>query len=144
MEKNIAENRRARFDYEILETLETGIVLSGVEVKAIRNHKINLSGSYGRIIWSGCKPELWLVGMHIGIVNEDPTKSRKLLVHRNEISRLIGKVQEKGLTLVPLTFYFKRGIGKVLLGLGKGRKVYDKRDRIKEREARRELRKRKF
>ncbi len=144
MNKVSADNRRARFDYEIIEKLEVGIVLTGTEIKAIRARKINLAGSYGRIFWQQHKPELWLVGMHLGITDGDASRTRKLLLHKTELNRLIGKTQEKGLTLIPLSLYFKHRFAKILLGLGKGRKVYDKREKIKQRDLDRRMRKQKI
>lgn len=137
--KPIAENRKARFDYEIIESFEAGLVLTGEEIKAIRAGKVNLAGSYGRILWSGGSPEVWLVGAHVGILEGDATRSRKLLLHHQEIERLIGKTREKGLTLVPLRMYFKKGYAKIELGLVRGKKTFDKREKIKERESKRRL-----
>lgn len=139
--ESIAKNRRARHDYEILDTWEAGIVLNGTEVKALREGKANLSDAYG-VVKDG---ELWLLNLHIapyergGYVNHDPTRTRKLLLHRKEIRRLIGATEKKGLTLVPLELYFKGGIAKVALALGRGKKLHDKRHDIKEREAQREM-----
>ncbi|MDO8513538.1 MAG: SsrA-binding protein SmpB [bacterium] len=140
MSKAIAENRKARFDYDILETLEAGIVLIGEEVKAIRAGKVNLAGSYGKILAIGGKPEVWLVGANIATAEGDPSRSRKLLLNRREVDNLIGRAQEKGLTILPLKMYLKRGYIKLELGIGRGRKKYDKRERIKEREVSKELR----
>lgn len=140
MKKISAENRKAGFDYDIIEKFEVGIVLTGPEIKAIRAKKINLAGSYGRILWLKNKPELWLVGMHLGVTDGDASRTRKLLLHKAELNRLIGKTQEKGHTLVPLSLYFKNRFAKILLGLGKGRKIYDKREKIKRREVDRRLR----
>lgn len=140
MSKAIAENRRARFDYEIEETLEAGIVLTGPEIKAVRGGKVNLSGSYGRIFSHEGKAEIWLVGTNIAVLDGDPSRSRKLLLNRKEINGMIGKVQEKGQTLLPLKMYITRGRAKIELGIGRGRKKHDKRNVIQDREISRELR----
>jgi SsrA-binding protein len=140
-EKVITVNRRARHDYHIDETFEAGLVLSGSEVKSLRDGKVVLKDSYGRL--SG--RELWLFNAHINEYSpasrfgHDPVRSRKLLMHRGEIDRLAGKMKERGLTLIPLRLYFKRGRAKVELGLARGKKLYDKRASIKERESKREL-----
>jgi len=139
--KIIATNRKARHDYQILNTFEAGIVLQGTEVKSLRQGKANLKDSYA-IIKNG---ELFLLNMHISpyshgtAYNHDPLRTRKLLLHRHEIRRLIGQVQEKGLTLVPLKIYFKNGIAKVELALVRGKKLYDRRQDIARRDAEREL-----
>lgn len=139
--ESIAKNRRARHDYEIIETWEAGLMLQGTEVKALREGKANLSDAYG-VVKDG---ELWLINMHIspyergGYVNHDATRSRKLLLHRKEIRRLIGATEKKGLTLIPLELYFKRGIAKVAIALGRGKKLHDKRHDLKEKEAQREM-----
>lgn len=140
MKNTIAENRRARFDYEIEETMEAGIVLTGAEVKAIKAGKINIAGSYGKIFIHAGKPEVWLVGANVANIEGDQSRSRKILLNKQEIKTLIGKTKEKGLALLPLKIYLKRGFLKVELGVGRGRKNYDKRERIKEREVSRELR----
>ncbi len=139
--RTIAVNRKARHDYFIDETLEAGLVLSGSEVKSLREGRANLKDSFARI--SG--GEAVLVNVHISPYdpaareNHDPTRSRKLLLHRREIDRLSGKLREKGLTLIPLRLYFNaRGRAMVELGLAHGKRQYDKRQTIKEREARRE------
>ena len=140
-QRDVAINRRARHDYFIEETLEAGLVLTGSEVKSLRAGKAQLKDSYGRVKGG----EVWLLNAHISEYGpasqfgHEPTRSRKLLLHRREIERLIGKVKERGLTLVPLRLYFKHGHAKVELGLGRGKKLYDKRASIKERETRREL-----
>lgn len=137
----IARNKKARFDYEIIETFEAGIVLVGSEVKSMRQKKVSIQESYARIK----NGEIYLTGMNIAIYemanrfNHEPVHDRKLLLHRHEIKRLIGKVQEKGFTLVPLKVYFKNGKVKVELGLARGKAKYDKRDSIKKREVDREL-----
>ena len=134
---SIARNRRARHDYHILETWEAGLVLTGTEVKALREGKANIGDAYG-IVKDG---EVWLLNLHIspyergGYANHQPDRTRKLLLHRKEIRRLIGAVERQGLTLIPLEIYFKRGVAKVALALGKGKKAHDKRETIKEREA---------
>jgi SsrA-binding protein len=140
-EKVIATNRKARHDYEILETYEAGLVLRGTEVKSLREGQVNFKDSYAAINGN----EAWLIGCHIAPyhhgtdANHDPDRSRKLLLHRREISRLLGKTAERGLTLVPLRLYFKEGRAKLEVGLARGKKVYDKRATIKERDARREM-----
>jgi SsrA-binding protein len=140
-EKLIASNRKAHHDYDILETYEAGLVLRGTEVKSLRDGRADLKDSYARIE----REEAWLLGCHISPyaqgnrANHDPDRPRKLLLHRGEISRLLGKIMEKGLTLVPLRLYFKSGRVKVEMGLARGRKLLDKRHVIREREARREM-----
>lgn len=139
--KVVAQNKKARHDYFIEQTLEAGIVLSGTEVKSVRLGKVNLKDSYASIE----QGEVILNGMHISpyeqgnIFNKDPLRDRKLLLHRYEINKLIGYTQQKGLTLVPLRVYFKKGRVKVELGIAKGKKLYDKRDDIAERDAKREI-----
>jgi SsrA-binding protein len=140
-DRNIAVNRRARFEFHIEETFEAGLVLLGSEVKALRDGKANLKDSYGRIE----RDEVWLWNAHISPYGpasqfgHEPLRTRKLLLRRDEISRLTGKVKERGLTLVPLRLYFKNGRAKVELGLARGKKHHDKRDAIREREVRREM-----
>ena len=140
-EKSIAINRRARFDYHIEETHEAGIVLTGGEVKSLREGRANLKDSYGRID----KGEAVLINAHINsyepahYFNTEPTRTRKLLMHKKEIMRLMGKVQEQGLTLIPLRLYFKNGRAKVELALAKGKKLYDKRETTREREVQRDM-----
>lgn len=138
----ISDNRQARYLYEILETYEAGLVLVGTEVKSIRAGKVNLKDGYA-IIRQG---EAWLLNVHISpykaggdYFNHEPRRTRKLLLHRQEINRLIGKVEQQGLTLVPLKMYFKGGRVKVSIGLGKGKKIHDKRESIKRREDKREM-----
>lgn len=129
----IATNRKAYHEYEILETIETGIVLTGQEIKAIRAHKISLAGSYARII----NGELFWVGGHIDLLaGTDTQRSRKLLVTKREIKRLVGQLQQS-LTLIPLKVYFKRGYAKLELGLARRKKLWDKRETIKQREFKR-------
>ena len=135
-EKNVTVNRKARYEYEILQVFEAGIVLQGTEVKALREGKANLVDSYGLLK----ENEIWLMGAHISeytqgnINNHDPTRTRKLLMNRSEIRKLIGKVKEKGLTLVPLRIYFKKGRVKIEIALAKGKKVHDKRETIAKRD----------
>jgi SsrA-binding protein len=140
--KIIADNRQARFLYEILETYEAGIELRGTEVKSIRAGKINLKDGYG-LIRNG---EAWLLNVHISpyeasgqYFNHEAKRSRKLLLHRREISKLIGKLEQQGLTLVPLKMYFKNSRVKVSLGLARGKKLHDKRESIKKRQDQREI-----
>lgn len=134
-------NREAKYNYFILEEIECGIVLTGTEIKAIRNSKVNLKDSYAIIR----NREVYLVNSHISeykegnIFNHDPKRSRKLLLHKNEIIKLSNKVNQEGLTLVPLKLYFKNNKVKILLGLAKGKKVFDKRETIKERDLKREV-----
>ena len=140
-DRDIAVNRRARFEFHIEETLEAGLVLLGSEIKALREGKANLKDSFGRIEGS----EAWLWNAHISPYGpasqfgHEPTRTRKMLLHREEIARLAGKVKERGLTLVPLRLYFKNGRAKVQLALARGKKQHDKRDAIREREVRREM-----
>ena len=139
--ESVARNKRARHDYELLDTYEAGIVLVGSEVKSLRDGKANLQDAYG-IVKDG---ELWLLNCHIapysktGYVVHEPTRTRKLLLHKAEIRRLIGSVERKGLTLVPLELYFKRGLAKVSIALGRGKKLHDKRDDDKKKDAEREM-----
>jgi SsrA-binding protein len=137
----VASNRRARREYEILDTFEAGIALLGPEVKSLRNGKGSLTDGYG-VIRRG---EVFLVNVHIGPYekawreNAEPRRERKLLLHRAEISRLQGRVVERGLTLIPLQLYFKNGRAKVELGLCRGKRRYDKRESIRRRETERDL-----
>jgi SsrA-binding protein len=139
--ESIARNKRARHDYEILDTWEAGVVLRGTEVKALREGRANLTDAYG-IIMDG---EVFLLNLNIGAYglgnqfNHEPTRSRKLLLHRREIRRMIGAVERQGLTLIPLELYFVRGRAKVLLGLGRGKKAHDKREDLKRKDADREI-----
>jgi len=140
-EKIIAVNRRARHDYFIEETCEAGLVLTGSEVKSLRAGKANLKDSHARIE----RGEAWLANAHISEYGpsaqfgHEPTRKRKLLLHAREIERLASKIKEKGLTLIPLRLYFRHGRAKVELGLARGKKLYDKRASIKERETKREV-----
>jgi len=128
--KIIAKNKRAWHEYEIQDTWEAGLVLLGTEVKALRNGRVNLGDSYGEIRGG----EAWICKMHIGPYemgnreNHEPFRRRKLLLNRREIRKLLPKIEERGLTLVPLKIYFKRGRVKLELGLGRGKKLHDKRD----------------
>lgn len=139
--KVITENRKARHDYHVEETFEAGIVLAGTEVKSLRAGKANLKDSFARVDHG----EIFLFNAHISPYeqgnrfNHDPLRTRKLLMHAHEIRKLIGKVQEKGLTLVPLKMYFKNGKAKVQLALAKGKKLYDKRDDMAARDAKRDM-----
>jgi SsrA-binding protein len=139
--ESVARNRAARHNYQVTDTWEAGIVLTGTEVKALRDGKANITESYG-IVRQG---EVYLLNMHIspyergGYVNHEPTRLRKLLLHKKEIKRLIGGIERQGLTLVPLELYFRRGRAKVRIGLGKGKKLHDKRDDAKRRDADREV-----
>jgi SsrA-binding protein len=139
--KTVVSNRRALHDYEILERFEAGIVLTGSEVKSLRGGRGSLSEAYGRVQGG----EVWLEGMHIPPYEQgekrgyDPIRRRKLLLHRNEIERLIGKTQERGLTLVPVRVYFSHGLAKVEVGLGRGKRQFEKRQATLEREHRREM-----
>jgi SsrA-binding protein len=141
-EKPVATNRKAFHDYFIEERFEAGIMLQGTEVKSLREGRVNLQDSYASVRGS----EVFLHQCHISpyshgnIMNHDPTRVRKLLLHKSEIHKLLGKTQQKGLTLIPLRIYFsKRGYAKVELGLAKGKKLYDRRETIKAREAGREV-----
>jgi SsrA-binding protein len=137
----VATNRRARFDYQILETVEAGIVLSGSEVKSLRGGHASLSEAYARVDGS----EVWLENMHVAPYEQgdkrgyDPRRRRKLLLHRKEIDRLLGVTAEKGLTLVPMQLYFVHGLAKVQLGVGRGKQRFEKRQAVIEREHRREM-----
>lgn len=130
MPKIIATNRRARFDYEILDTFEAGLALTGAEIKGIRSGQVQLQGSYARPLGQ----ELFWIGGHIKVTDGDPQRTRKLLLHRREIDELIGTTQQKKLTLVPLSIYLKKGRAKLELGLARHRKGHDKRELIKKRE----------
>jgi SsrA-binding protein len=140
-DKVIATNRKAFHNFTILETYEAGLVLRGTEVKSLRESLVNFKDCYAAIDGG----EAWLIGCHISPyhhgsdANHDPERKRKLLLHRREIGRLLGKVAERGLTLIPLRLYFKEGRAKVELGLARGKKLYDKRAAIRERDERREM-----
>jgi SsrA-binding protein len=141
--KLVAQNKKARHDYAIEDTYEAGIVLTGTEVKSLRQGRASLVDAYASVQ----DGELWLIGAHIPEYtegtwnNHTPRRTRKLLMHRLEINRLIGKLKESGHALIPLSLYFKDGRAKVELGLGKGRKAYDKRQVMAERDAAKEIRK---
>lgn len=137
MDRVIAKNPVARHNFEIISTLETGIVLHGTEIKSIRNGKANLKNSYA-IIRNG---EIYIIGLHISpyeqgnIFNKDPLRDRKLLLHKKEIDRLLGLIKQQGITLVPISLYWNNSRVKVELGVGKGKKLYDKRQDIAKRDA---------
>lgn len=140
--KVVSDNRKARYLYDILETYEAGVQLTGTEVKSIRAGKINMQDGYA-LIRNG---EAWLLNVHISpytsssqYFNHDPRRTRKLLLHRQEIRKLIGKVEQQGLTLVPLKMYLKRGLVKVSIGLAKGKKLHDKREDLKRRQDQRDI-----
>ena len=139
--KVIARNPRARHDYEILHTYEAGLVLQGTEVKALRKGRASIIGAFGRLR----KGEVWIEGIQIppyeqgNIHNHEPLRARKLLLHKQEINRLIGAVEQKGHTLVPLELHFKGPTVKVVIALGRGKKEHDKRDDLKKREHDREI-----
>jgi SsrA-binding protein len=139
--KVVATNRKAHHDYSILETFEAGIALLGSEIKSVRDNRVSLGEAYVRADGG----ELWLVGAHIAryeaasYMSHEPTRSRKLLMHRKEIRILLGKLAEKGLTLIPLRMYIKERTAKLEIGLGRGKKLYDKRETIKRREDEREI-----
>jgi SsrA-binding protein len=139
--QSVARNRRASHEYELLETWEAGIVLTGTEVKSLRAGKANISDAYG-IVRDG---EVYLLNLHIspyergGYVNHEPTRTRKLLLHRREIRKMIGAVERQGLTLVPLELYFKDGRAKVALALGRGKKLHDRREDARKRDDERDM-----
>jgi SsrA-binding protein len=142
IERVVADNRKARHDYFIEETYEAGIALTGSEIKSIRAGQVNLRGGYVRIV----DGEAWLYDVHIApyeqsglYFNHEPTRPRKLLLHRREISRIAGQVERQGYTLVPLRLYLRGRRAKVEIGLARGKKLYDKRDDIARREARRDI-----
>lgn len=141
VERIIVKNPKAYYDYEILETFEAGIVLKGSEVKSIKEGKVSLKEAYADII----DGEVYILNMHVTpyekdkVSRLDPTRPRKLLLHKYEIKRLIGKIKERGLTLVPLMIMEKRNLIKVVLGLGKGKKLYEKREEIRKRIIEREI-----
>ncbi|GBD28572.1 SsrA-binding protein [bacterium HR31] len=140
-ERTVVANRRARHDYHLEETYEAGLQLLGSEVKSLRAGRASLQDAYAKVRGG----EVWLVNMHIapyeqaGPFNHDPLRPRKLLLHRAEIRRLVGKVKERGYTLIPLRVYFRRGLAKVELALARGKKQYDKRADIRKREAQRQI-----
>ncbi|MEB3883665.1 SsrA-binding protein SmpB [Lyngbya sp. CCY1209] len=141
--KVVTDNRKARYLYEILDTYEAGIELKGTEVKSIRAGRVNLQDGYA-LLRGG---EAWLINVHISpyentgtFFNHDPRRTRKLLLHRREINKLIGQVEQKGLTLVPLKMYLKRGRVKVVIGLARGKKLHDKRETVRRRDDERSMR----
>jgi len=137
----IARNKRASHDYHILDTWEAGVVLTGSEVKSLRNGRANIGDAYA-ILRDG---EVYLINLHISpyeqasYFNHEPTRTRKLLLHKKEIKRMIGSVERQGLTLIPLELYFKKGKAKVALGLGKGKKLHDKRADLRKKDDEREM-----
>lgn len=139
--KAIAQNKKAYHDYYIEEKIEAGIVLKGTEIKSIRGGRVNFKDSFARIH----NGEVYLSNMHISPYeqgnqfNHDPVRTRKLLLHKHEISKLIGETQQQGYSLVPLKMYIKDGVAKVLIGLGKGKKKYDKREDLKKKAAKRDV-----
>ncbi len=139
--KTIAKNPNAYHNYEILEKIECGIVLYGTEIKSIRKGKVNLKDSFAKIYNGEC----FVIGMHISpyefgnIYNKDPLRDKKLLLNKSEINKLIGKVQTKGYSLVPISIYFKGSLVKLELGIGKGKKLYDKRESIAKKDAERRM-----
>jgi SsrA-binding protein len=141
----VSRNKKAFYNYEIIEKFEAGMVLVGSEVKSIRDGKVAIHDAWAKIK----NGEVWLVGMDVSLypqagpyLNHEARRERKLLLHRREIRKLVSKTREKGLTLVPLALYFKEGLAKLELGLGRGKREFDKRDTIKKREADRDLRRR--
>jgi len=139
--KIVSENRKAFHDYFIEDRIEAGIVLTGTEIKSIRNGKVNLKDSYARLK----DGEVWVYQMHISPYeqgnrfNHDPLRPRKLLLHRNEINKFVGKIQLQGLTLIPIKIYLKQGMAKVELAIGQGKKNYDKRQVLADREGKRDI-----
>ena len=137
----LAQNRKASHEYFIEETYEAGIVLQGTEIKSIRAGRVNINDAHARIM----NGEAYLINMHIAPYeqgnryNHEPTRSRKLLLHRSEINKLIGLTQQQGYTLVPLRLYIKNGVAKILIGLGKGKKRFDKREDLKRKQMKRDI-----
>ena len=140
-DKTVAVNRRAHHQYAIEETLEAGLALTGTEIKSIRAGRVNLAEAYARIE----RGEAWLIGAHIAPYEQgnrnthEPTRTRKLLLHRDQIAELVGRTQAKGFTLVPMKLYIRNGMAKLEIGIGRGKKEFDKRRTIAERDARRDL-----
>ncbi len=140
-EKTIVKNRKARYEYEIVDSIEAGLVLRGSEVKSLRAGKVNISDSYARIL----KGEVWIIDMHVASYkeasdqNHDPRRERKLLLHQSEIKKLARRVIEKGFTLIPLKLYFKNNIAKLELGIARGKRKYDKKVAIAQKDAKREM-----
>ena len=139
--KLIAQNRKARHDYTVVDTMEAGIVLQGTEIKSIRNGRINLKDGFARIR----NGEAYLLNVHISpyeqgnIFNHDPLRTRKLLLHKKQIAKLIAETKNTGITIIPLKVYIRNGYAKVLIGLAKGKKQYDKREDLKRKDAKRDL-----
>lgn len=137
----IAQNKKARHDFQVEETFEAGMVLTGTEIKSIRNRRVNLKDSFARVT----EGEVWMSNLHISPYeqgnryNHDPVRARKLLLHRKQINELIGLTSQQGYTIVPLKIYIKNGVAKVLIGVGKGKKKYDKREDLKQKDANREI-----
>ena len=137
----VVSNRRARYEYQILQTEEAGMVLQGTEVKSLRDGRANLQDAFARFE----RGELWLHNLHISPYeagnrfNHDPLRPRKLLLHRRQMQKLVGQAEQQGLTLVPLDIYFTRGVAKVTLALVRGKKLYDKREDVKKRDTQREM-----
>lgn len=142
LSKPLAQNRKARHDYTILSTVEAGVVLTGTEIKSVRDRRINLKDGFAQIH----NGEAWLMNVHISPYdhgnrfNHDPLRNRKLLLHRKQIDKLAVETSGKGITLVPLRVYIKHGFAKVLIGVAKGKRDYDKRESIKRRDQEREIR----
>ena len=140
-EKTVVSNRKARYEYEIVDQVEAGLVLVGSEVKSLRAGRANLGDAYARVI----KGEVWVIGMHISPYkeatsqNHDPLRERKLLLHRSEIKKLFRRVDEKGFTLIPLRLYFRKNIAKIELGIVRGKRQYDKKVAIAQKDAKREM-----
>jgi len=140
-EKNIVVNRKAHHEYDIVDRIEAGIALAGSEVKSMRAGRANLTDAYARLV----KGEMWLTGMHVSPYkeatdqNHDPLRERKLLLHRNEIKKLARRAEEKGFTLIPLRLYFKNNKVKVELGIARGKRQYDKKQAIAQRDAKRDM-----
>ncbi|GAA3611766.1 SsrA-binding protein SmpB [Secundilactobacillus similis DSM 23365 = JCM 2765] len=141
-DKNVmAQNKKARHDYQILDTYEAGLVLTGTEIKSVRDKRVNLQDGFAQIR----NGEAWLMNIHISEYaqgnrfNHDPLRNRKLLLHKKEIAKLIGTTKDKGITIVPLRMYIKNGVAKVLIGVAKGKHEYDKRETIKRREQDRQI-----
>ncbi|WP_281708224.1 SsrA-binding protein SmpB [Phaeobacter italicus] len=140
--ESVCQNRKARFEYSIEDTLEAGIVLTGTEIKSVRNHGVSLDGSYARVD----DGEVWLIDSNIAeytegnSFNHDPKRKRKLLLHRKEISKFADTAAQQGFALIPLSMYLKDGIAKIELAIAKGKKQHDKRQALKEKDAKREIR----
>jgi SsrA-binding protein len=140
-DKTVVTNRKARHEYEIIDQIETGLVLVGSEVKSLRAGRANLGDAYARVI----KGEVWIIGMHISPYkeatsqNHDPLRDRKLLLHRSEIKKLARRVDEKGFTLIPLRLYFRKNVAKLELGIARGKRQYDKKVAIAQKDAKREM-----